>query len=1214
MTSQSKPKNKHTALLYRFINARRIELGQTWEDLDRDIRRSAEKSRFGTVSVRMVQEWAHGKSTPKYKSIMAALLGLDLDEESAFEVYKRIWESRGLRPQTTTNRGGQGAAFPSREIQRSVLNDPRINQLPAVFETGQRLPVATTFVDLRVVERRASFKRELLQPIETPGQQIWQRERRLRLPRRPAQQVLDASTMRPSILIGGPGSGKSALMRRVALDVAKGLWRGAKTPLFVELRRYWSRRVENPDSDLTLIGFALEEHLPHLRTDPATRKLFEQMLWDREVDGVLLLADGLDEIAALPEAVDAIYGELEALAKVVPWIASSRPTGLQRLISGARRLEIDPLSLDAIECLIGAWSAANGAPDWFSGALYAEVAASANLQQMAGNPFLLTALCFLRHSDLDRALPDSKASIYQRLFEQIARQAQRRHSDASILDAPTVRALERFCNALYSTGETPKQIFSDYDWQTFGTAEIDFDRQVLPARLITALNEEDTDYHFMHLSLQEHLVARALLSGDMPDVLQIRFHPAWRSVFRTYGALLHESGRHDDFRALVTTLFGETDLLRLSLFNLAEIFADAGIQDTSKWLGEDLRSRIWDILTEGWNEVPAQALEAIRYLDAEYLEAKARLALEELEQDLAYLKETYPEDFESAVFPGEPYQQYGFEETQAPRILARSGTDTAHKHIRSLFLNGPQHIALAVATAFADLARPSDRLELAKLAETSPADSDLAYRLFAFAIASPAAELLPLLGKILEHNRSERNDLWDRALGLVMQIGGELAHEILQDQLARDIAAWNAHPKELREKYDPIPESVGLENNNLVTLLSRLQELELHAHIALLDFAETNLDTERYKTMLYGGRLKSGIVDDKDVLSDLDDPSRRDEVMSALIRAPARSGRPISLAVRARVLRDFDLGTVDDKAFIAEVEAAAIRAGGPPMAVGKCISTAEQIWSSFRHAPDAGEMSMLIARLDRLLSPAQDAQDQSALPVIKSILLDHRFLAEIEPDLAEDLLSMLMDAVRDILGDDLIEKRPDQANAFIPVFQELMFDDVLDVTQNAAAALGYLDLPSLLGLRGAATVDNVLEEISAERDILIFEGFWTGPDGRIHAYHDTRPGIGVLVQDERGEDAMATLRHHLVGQGFAFGTVEELKRRFVKGFVLIEPDPDNPDAERAEALKGVVQMLKTEWQVPLLRRPVEEIELNPKAAAISIKTALDVLYETEGGN
>jgi len=61
------------------------------------------------------------------------------------------------------------------------------------------------------------------------------------------------------------------------------------------------------------------------------------------------------------------------------------------MISGERRLELDPLSINAIERLVLAWSSATGAPDWFAGKLYAEIAASSTLRQMAGNPFLLTA-------------------------------------------------------------------------------------------------------------------------------------------------------------------------------------------------------------------------------------------------------------------------------------------------------------------------------------------------------------------------------------------------------------------------------------------------------------------------------------------------------------------------------------------------------------------------------------------------------------------------------------------------------------------------------------------------------------------------------------------------------------------------------------------------------------------------------------------------------
>lgn len=1214
MTSQRGGKSLNklgvSGTLHAFIEKRRNTLGLTWEELEQDIKDGA-TPRFGTITARAIQTWGAEKKKPKYKKVMAALLALELDEGDAFDVYQRIWTAHGLKPTTVSARSKTEDGFPWQEICQSVLDDPKISQLPAVFETDTRLPVATTFVDLRVVERRAAFSRDIVQPMLSPGQQIWEREKRLRLPRRPAQQVLDGADIRSSVLIGGPGSGKSALLRRAALDIAKGQWRGAKVPLFVELRRFWARRSADQHSNLTLLGFALEERLPHLRKDPESRDRMEYRLLKGEISGVLLLADGLDEISSVPEAVETIYGELEAIAHLVPWIASSRPTGLQRMISGSRRLELDPLSIDAIERLVIAWSAATGAPDGFAGQLYAEIAANNTLRQMAGNPFLLTALCYLRYADIDRPLPDSRSTIYQRLFEQIARQAQLRHSDRHILDGATYEKLEQFCHALYADTDTPKQVFSEFDWQRLSGSEIDLRARVLPARLLTAFNENDTDYHFMHLSLQEHLIARYLLKSEIPDISQLRFHPAWRSVFRSYGALLHSTGYHNDFRELVKKLYDDVDLLGLSLFNLAEIFADAGIKDTTAWLGEDLRSRLWTMLTEGWNEIPAQALEALRVLDPEFLEAEAITALEELADDLAHLKEEYPEDFETAAFKGEPYQQYGFEETQAPRMLARAGTDRAHSHIRDLFLNGPQPISLAMATAYADIARPSDRNELAKIAKSASADSDLCYRLFAFAVASPAAELVPFLGRVADAHRETRNDTWDRAIGLLMQIGGEDSVEILKRFLERDIAEWNIHPKALREKHSPIPQDVATENNKLVSLIARLPELDPNEHTTLLDVADDLIDTERYGAMLYGERLKIGRIDDKNLLRDLASVDRRDEALSALIRAPVKSGKPASNAVRKHLFGQFENVSVNDQEMIAEIEAASIRVGGKPIGVDRCLDEAKRHWLEFRTEPDRGRLSMLINRLGSLLSPAQEARDFQALDLIYSVLSDYAVLVEVEPELAEMQVAMLLDALRDILIDGTVQLSQVWVEKFGSLLKEMMFSEQFDVTQNAATALVYLDLPALLQLRGAATVEFVLEEISAEEDIMIFKTFWAGRDGKIHNYQDDRPGIVVMAQDERGDEAQVLLKHQLIGLGFATGEAAELKERFIMGVVMISPDEDAPDADRAEALESVVSMLRDEWEVPVIEWDLPEIEDGVKEAAVKIKSKLDALYETK---
>ena len=1086
-------------------------------------------------------------------------------------------------------------AFPAKEICRSVLADTRITHLPAVFESEKPLPLATTYVDLALIESSPRFQPSLLERFESPGERLRLRETRLRRPRQPAKQVLDVSHSRPSILIGGPGSGKSSLMRRIAVDVAEGNWAGATTPLFVELRRYWARR--KADQSLTLLDFALERHLPRLTKDTARRDKLVAQIFDSPTLGVLLLADGLDEISAIPDAVDTIYEQLDSLAGLLPWIATSRPTGLRRHCGGARVLELEPLSIESVEQLVKVWSKASRTPEWFPGRLFAEIAAQPSLRQMSGNPFLLTALCYLRHADLDRPLPESRAALYQRLFDQIALQAQRRYNDESILDAEAIQALEDFSRALYEVPDEPRQIFSLYDWQTHGPRKLDFHRRILPARLITSLNEIDSDYHFLHLSLQEHLIARALLRATPPNVAELRFSPAWRAVIRAYGALLYQTGMHKEFRVLVRQLFEERDLLGMSVFHLAEIFADAGIRDTSRWIDDDLRETLWKFHEDGWDEVSALAREALQSLDSKFLEIKGYLAFENLDNELDGLEKDVPEDFEQCVFPGEPYQQYGFDGAHAPRVLASARTDDAHRDLRAEFLGKDQRRALAVATAFADIARPSDRAELAALGSTVEPDSDLAIRLFAYAIAAPSSTLVPFLARFAEKARVDRDELWDRVLELMISIGGELVVKSLFGLLNKDIEAWEKHPIALRDQSS-LPEDILNDWMNLRLLLNKLRTLDACEFSQLHQLAEEQATDQRLKEALANERFWNEGISDEVVLALLDKLDC-DAASAALLSESQRLGKAASRRVRTRLFAQFSEMSIDQKELCAVIEAASIATNGLSIGVDACTKEAARLWASFRKTPDPDALTMLISRLDGFLAPARIAQSRAALPLIHEILSANSIYSEValDPSLVNSLIESMLNAVTNIFDGEGLPGDDAEIVRFTNLILELMFAEEFDVTYDAAVTLGYINLPALLSIRGASNTYQVLEEISAQLDVMIFDNFWAGPNGVVHRFDDNRPRIVCLAMDDRGIEAAAAVGHFLVEHGFSRGRDAYVASTEISAVLLFSPDPDEPDPEFAKTQHEFLALLRAESACPEYRCDLLAAEADPKGIA-----------------
>ena len=386
------------------------------------------------------------------------------------------------------------------QLCNSIVEDPKLTRLPALFETDRALPLALAYVELRLAPRSPlTAAPALLEKRLSLTERLHKRIEARFASRRSPQEELDSARVRSTIILGAPGAGKSSLLRRIALDIAGGDWKHAVLPLFVEVRAYW--RIRKARKDLTMLRYALEQYE---QTGSDLDQIEALVHHANRKNGryTILLVDGLDEIASDSDAVDTIYGELEKLSGKTPWIATARPAGLMRSLNEDRRFELVELDEEAIECLIDNWSGAiadNGGyfPD--PDVLKAEILGSSTMRDMGSNPFLLTALCYLKSAAPSTPLPTSRIGIYETLLERISFQARRRHGDNNILSSATTSALSEFTFHLYDRPNGVMQIFGLDEWHNFirGRKEEetpDFERQILPARLLTAWGEDDPSY------------------------------------------------------------------------------------------------------------------------------------------------------------------------------------------------------------------------------------------------------------------------------------------------------------------------------------------------------------------------------------------------------------------------------------------------------------------------------------------------------------------------------------------------------------------------------------------------------------------------------------------------------------------------------------------------------------------------------------------------
>lgn len=473
-------------------------------------------------------------------------------------------------------------------VKKAIRADSRLKYLPALFEIDQALPFISSYVDLRIVPARNNQRhQELFETTITLAEKVARRRKESYAISSNPQEVLDKSEIRSALILGAPGSGKSSLLRRIALDIVNNQWQHFSLPLFVEARDYWSARQRDKDTDF--LKFAVNKLFPYASSVDSILSRLKEAAEKNECN-VALLIDGLDEIASDSDAIDSIYSEMRAIPNHIRWIATSRSTGLMQALNEDLRCEMVELDDESIERLIENWCdvALESDNTLNRKRLTAEIFGSTGPREMARNPFLLTAMCYLKSANLDHKLPARRIKIYESLIEKIATQAQRHHGDRNILSERALTELQNFCFYLYNN-DSPKQIFSERDWFDYvdlsnHTNSIDFQRQILPGRLLTVWGELQPRYHFLHLSLQEHLIARALLNYPIEFALQLRFSPRWGTCFRFYAALLYQRGRIDDFKRLMRILAAERDLNQNSLLMMAEIFGDAGITDTQEWI------------------------------------------------------------------------------------------------------------------------------------------------------------------------------------------------------------------------------------------------------------------------------------------------------------------------------------------------------------------------------------------------------------------------------------------------------------------------------------------------------------------------------------------------------------------------------------------------------------------------------------------------------
>lgn len=492
-----------------------------------------------------------------------------------------------------------------------VLHDPGL--VEGTDAARPPIPLAKRFVLPEIVERiRQGGSAEDPEPLTAPTPSEPPRHDPVGVPlargnarprpgsggfdrRQEIQGFLAANPRNADVILGEPGSGKSSLLRFIALDLLEDEPRlatlaqrwGDRLPVWVPFP-LWTRLLSDTQQHATSLGDLLRHHL-HSNQQAHLWPLVASALDD---DRLLLLVDGLDEYESVPagnlalQRLGVLLEQGRARAVLV-----SRPAGYSRLqvSSNWRSCTLAPLSTAqqrelASRWLTHLWSGQGVAEEAleakvrrFSGALVGEIGEVGQLREMAGVPLLFSLILWVRLTH--GTVPTSRFKVYaQFITHLIQKHPNLRRAAAEANPQPPPFDLEQLTAAFEALAYEMQaaggsglierseargrlvRLMTDPDG-LFGLTTPEAIRkssellEVGEASLGLLANRSQTELGFLHRAFQEYLcaafVSRLPFDEQLGMVRARCGDPQWREVLLS---LLHRSERADEPTRLVTAL------------------------------------------------------------------------------------------------------------------------------------------------------------------------------------------------------------------------------------------------------------------------------------------------------------------------------------------------------------------------------------------------------------------------------------------------------------------------------------------------------------------------------------------------------------------------------------------------------------------------------------------------------------------------------------
>ncbi len=386
---------------------------------------------------------------------------------------------------------------------------------------------------------------------------------------------------------GLPGSGKSMLLRYIALSYAEGRLEklpDRTVPILLELHR-----LSAPD--LTLEKFQQQLVAALDRDDfPKGDRFVSQGL---EKGALMLLLDGLDEVNSSVRSQ--VVGKIKDLLDKYDQcrvIITCRTAVYNNEFAGAvdQTLEIVEFSDQQIRRFLGAWKMPL---DKSIEQLIQTLRDRPKIMALARNPLLLTIIAYL-YTDTPFVLPHSRAEFYQKatdiLLEQWdqARQTPneyRGNDKRRVLQHLALYAQENVNPQQQDRRSIPYQTVLEQVQRVLPSLNLqpDTDRKPILKEIVERSGlllsiDGGERYQFAHLTLQEYFTAAALMDKGDELVRRFKLDPAaWREIVKLWCGLASNS------TALIEAVYEKDGLTGF------ECLADA--QEVEQSLAESIINR-----------------------------------------------------------------------------------------------------------------------------------------------------------------------------------------------------------------------------------------------------------------------------------------------------------------------------------------------------------------------------------------------------------------------------------------------------------------------------------------------------------------------------------------------------------------------------------------------------------------------------------------------